>query len=130
MVVVNIDCHDNRLLLQDACRMAEQSFLNEGVVIMRVFIIAHKSEDFTTEDFAAHLKAEEDHCLELYADGTLREILRRDDGKGAVLILEVENVAQAQQICADLPYAKLGMLSFSIYGTLPGLWPLIPKARD
>ena len=60
----------------------------------------------------------------------MREVLRRDDGKGAILILEVENEEQAQQICADLPYAKLGMLSFNIYGTSPGLWPLIPKAQD
>ena len=95
---------------------------------MRVFVIAHKSEDHTVDDFAAHLEAEENHCLKLYADGTMREILRRSDGKGAILILEVENEEQARQICADLPYARLGMLSFDIHGTLPGLWPLIPTS--
>jgi muconolactone delta-isomerase len=97
---------------------------------MRVVVIAHKSEDHTAEDFAAHLKAEEDHCLKLYADGTMREILRRGDGKGAILILDVDSEEQARKICADLPYAVLGMLNFDIYGTLPGLWPLIPVSED
>ena len=95
---------------------------------MRVFVIAHKNEEFTADEFATHLEAEENHCLKLYADGTMREILRRSDGKGAILIMEVENEDQAQEICADLPYAKLSMLSFDIYGTLPGLWPLIPTS--
>ena len=57
----------------------------------------------------------------------MREILRREDGKGAILLMEVASEEQARKICADLPYAKLGMLSFVIYGTLPGLWPLIPS---
>ena len=95
---------------------------------MRVLAVAHKSEGFTAEDFAAHLKAEEDHCLKLYADGTMREILRRSDGKGAILVMEVESEEQAREICGELPYARLGMLSFDIYGTLPGLWPLIPAS--
>jgi hypothetical protein len=41
--------------------------------------------------------------------------------------MEMASEEQARKICADLPYAKLGMLSFDIYGTLPGLWPLIPS---
>ncbi|MFP6709961.1 MAG: hypothetical protein VCE75_28855 [Alphaproteobacteria bacterium] len=48
---------------------------------MRVVVIAHKSGDHTAEDFALHLEAEEDHCLDLYAEGTMREILRREEGK-------------------------------------------------
>ena len=95
---------------------------------MRVFVIAHKSEAHTADDFAAHLEAEEKHCLKLYADGTMREILRRSDEKGAILVMEVESAVQAREICAELPFAKLGMLRFDIYGTLPGLWPLIPAS--
>ena len=97
---------------------------------MRVFVIAHKSEKFANEDFAAHMEAEESHCLKLYANGTMREILRRSDGMGAILVMEVQSEDQAGEICAELPFAKLGMLSFNIYGTLPGLWPLIPEAQD
>jgi len=41
--------------------------------------------------------------------------------------MEVASEEQARKVCADLPYAKLGMLSFDIDGTLPGLWPLIPS---
>ena len=41
--------------------------------------------------------------------------------------MEMASEEQARKICADLPYAKLGMLSFDIYGTLPDLWPLIPS---
>ena len=103
-------------------------FIKGGVKKMRVVVIAHKSEEHTAEDFAAHLKAEEDHCLELYGSGTMREILRRSDGKGAILMMEVESEEQAREICADLPYAKLGMLRFDVYGTLPGLWPLTPAS--
>ena len=92
---------------------------------MRIFVIAHKSEAHSADDFAAHMEAEENHCLKLYADGTIREILRRSDGNGAILVMEVESEEQARKICADLPFAKLGMLSFDIYGSLLGLWPLI-----
>jgi len=99
-----------------------------GALTIRVFVIAHKSEAHTADDFAAHLEAEEKHCLKLYAEGTMREILRRGDEKGAILVLEVESEEQARDVCADLPFAKLGMLSFDIYPTLPGLWPLIPAS--
>lgn len=92
---------------------------------MRVFVIAHKSEDHTADDFAAHMEAEADYCLRLYADGTMREILLRADGKGAILVMEVESEEQARRICEELPFVKLGMLSFDIYCTLPGPWPLI-----
>ena len=97
---------------------------------MRVFAIAHKSDAFSAGEFETHMEAEENHCLKLYAEGTIREILRRSDGKGAILVMEVKDEEQARAICADLPFAKLGMLSFDIYGALPGLWPLIPEARD
>jgi hypothetical protein len=95
---------------------------------MRVFVIAHKSEAHTADDFAAYLEAEETHCLKLYADGTMREILRRSNGKGAILVMEVDSEDQARAICADLPFAKQGMLSFDFYAALPGLWPLIPTS--
>ena len=60
-------------------------------------------------------------------------MLRRLFIKGGVKKMRVVVIAhkseeQAREICADLPYAKLGMLRFDVYGTLPGLWPLTPAS--
>jgi len=45
-----------------------------------------------------------------------------------VVVIAHKSEEQAREICADLPYAKLGMLRFDVYGTLPGLWPLTPAS--
>lgn len=86
---------------------------------MRIIAVAHRSEKHKPEDFAPHLEAESAHAMKLFADETVREIYSRNDGKGAILVLEAENEEEAKKIVDELPMAKLGLLSFDIYGIKP-----------
>ena len=86
---------------------------------MKIIAIAHRSETHGAEDFAPHLAAEANHALGLYAQEIVREIYSRADGKGAVLVLEAKDEDAAREILNGLPLAKLGMLTFDIYGTKP-----------
>ncbi|MDP6352053.1 MAG: hypothetical protein QF926_15030 [Alphaproteobacteria bacterium] len=86
---------------------------------MKIIAVAHRSETHEPEDFTPHLAAESAHALKLFADEKAREIYSRTDGKGAIIVLEAADEAEAQRILDGLPLAKLGLLSFDIYGTKP-----------
>jgi hypothetical protein len=86
---------------------------------MKVIAIAHRSQEHTPEDFAPHLEAESHRALEMFAEQSVRELYSRTDGKGAIVVLEVETEEEAREKLESLPLAKLGMLSFEIYGTQP-----------
>ncbi len=86
---------------------------------MKIIAIAHRSETHKPEEFAPHLEAEARHALGLYAEEKIREIYSRADGKGAVVVIEAADENEAREILNGLPLAKLGMLSFDIYGTKP-----------
>ena len=86
---------------------------------MKIIVIATRKADAAPEDFAPHLDAEANHALGLYRDEVVREIYSRADGKGAIVVLECDDEAHAARIMNDLPLAKVGLLSFEIYGTAP-----------
>jgi len=86
---------------------------------MKIVVIASRREDAAPEEFAPHLDAEATHALGLYRDEVVREIYSRADGKGAVLVLECADEAEAGRVLAELPLARAGLLSFDIYGTRP-----------
>lgn len=86
---------------------------------MKIIAVAHRSEAHKPEDFAPHLDAEVDRALELFAGETFREIYSRADGKGAIIVLEADDEAQARDALASLPLAEKGLLSFDVYGTKP-----------
>ena len=86
---------------------------------MKIVIIASRKEDASPDEFTPHLAAESNHALGMYRDEVIREIYSRTDGKGAVLVLECADEAEAARQVGELPLAKLGLLSFEIYGTQP-----------
>ncbi len=86
---------------------------------MKIVAIAHRAEDRNPADFAAHLAAETNHALRLFAEEKICEIYSRADGKGAVLVLEAADEAEAKRIFDGFPMAKLGLIRFDIYGTRP-----------
>ena len=86
---------------------------------MRIVAIAHRSDKHEPEDFAPHLDAESAYVMKLYAEEKIREVYSRSDGNGAVLVVEAENEEEAEEILGGLPLAKLGMLSFDLYGIKP-----------
>ena len=86
---------------------------------MKVIVIAHRKEGASPEQFAPLLQPEADHVLRLYRDEIVREIYSRTDGKGAIVVLECEDEAHARRLMAELPLAKVGLITTEIYGTKP-----------
>ncbi|UCH47809.1 MAG: superoxide dismutase [Betaproteobacteria bacterium] len=86
---------------------------------MKVVIVATRKEDAKPEEFAPHLEEEANTALRMYRDEFVREIYNRTDGKGAILVLEADDEDHAKRLVGELPLAKLGLLSFEIYGTKP-----------
>lgn len=86
---------------------------------MKVVVIATRKQDAKPEDFAPHLEDEVKVALGMYRDEYVREIYSRSDGKGAVVVLECNDIAHAEQLMAGLPLAAAGLLSFEFYGTKP-----------
>jgi len=84
---------------------------------MKIIVVATRKEDASPDEFAPHLAAEANHALGLYRDEVVREIYSRADGKGAILVMECADEAEAGQLLAELP--GLGLLSFEIYGVRP-----------
>lgn len=86
---------------------------------MKVIVVATRKENAKPEEFAPHLDAEANHVLCMIRDESVREVYSRIDGKGAVLVLECDDVAHAQRLINELPLAKAGLLSAEYYGTRP-----------
>jgi hypothetical protein len=86
---------------------------------MKILVVAHRSETHKPEDFAPHLPAESKKALELVAEDFIREIYSRADAKGAVVIVEAKDEAEARARLGELPLAKAGMLRFEFYPLKP-----------
>jgi hypothetical protein len=58
----------------------------------------------------AIMPAEIRATVQLYLDGKIREWYAREDGRGAVFLLNTKDVAEATSIMDSLPLAKEDML--------------------
>ena len=86
---------------------------------MQFVAILTRRDGFTPEDFSRELPAEIRRATELYADGTFRQLLSRLDGRGAVVILEAGDKAEAEAAIASLPMVKGGMLDLALHAVGP-----------
>lgn len=86
---------------------------------MKFFALATRNPDFAPEDFAPHLEAESRRARQLYADGIVRAIHSRSDGKGAILEIEAADEAAADAAMKSLPLVQKGMLGYEIFGVAP-----------
>ena len=86
---------------------------------MKIIAVAHRSTEHPEEAFTPHLEAEARRALELFAEESFREIYSRTDGKGAIIVIEAADEAEARAKLDSLPLAKMGLLSFDVYGTKP-----------
>jgi muconolactone delta-isomerase len=80
-----------------------------------------RTDAFPAEAFTAELVAGEARRVkELYATGLLRQIWKRGDTPGAVIVWEAASEGEAREAVATLPIFKAGMLD------LVALVPLEP----
>jgi len=80
--------------------------------------------------FGPHIKPEVLRAWELIQSGELREIYRRTDGKGHVLIFECASVAEAQVLVDSLPLVREKLIAFDLIplGAYPGFGYLFAQS--
>ncbi|MGH9500254.1 MAG: hypothetical protein ACRD3L_14025 [Terriglobales bacterium] len=75
-----------------------------------VFALLKAKPGVTRERVMAVMPAEIRATVQLYLDGKIREWYSREDGKGALFLLNTADVAEAKSIMESLPLAKENML--------------------
>jgi hypothetical protein len=75
-----------------------------------VFALLQAKPGVTREQVMAVMPAEIRATVELYLDGKIRDWYAREDGKGAVFLLNTGDVDEATLIMESLPLAKAQLL--------------------
>jgi hypothetical protein len=75
-----------------------------------VFVLSTAKPGVTREQVMAIMPAEIRATVQLYLDGRIREWYAREDGRGAVFLLNTKDVAEARAIMEALPLAKAHLL--------------------
>jgi uncharacterized protein YciI len=57
------------------------------------------------------IKAEVEHVHQLRHEGVITQAFRRVDGTGAVLVLQVDSLEEAEHKLAQLPFAQAGLMT-------------------
>jgi len=75
-----------------------------------VFALLIAKPGVTRERVMAIMPAEIRATVQLYLDGKIREWYAREDGRGAVFLLNTTDIAEAKSIMESLPLAKEDIL--------------------
>ena len=75
-----------------------------------VFVILTPKSGVTRDQVTAIMPAEIRATVQLYLDGKIREWYAREDGRGAIFLLNTKDAAEAESIMEDLPLAKAHLL--------------------
>lgn len=88
-----------------------------------VIVILTPKADVTRKQVMAVMPAEIRATLQLYLNGKIREWYSRNDGRGAVLLLDTRDVTEAQTIMDGLPLGKDNLMDREYIAVSP-LLPL------
>jgi len=88
-----------------------------------VMVILTAKAGVTREQVMAVMPAEIRQTVQLYLNGKIREWYSRSDGRGAVLLLDTRDIAEAQAIMEGLPLAKENVIDHEYIAVSP-LLPL------
>ena len=96
---------------------------------MQFLVIAKVTENTPLEKVLPYVKPEAEKIWEYYAAEVVRSTYYIADMSGAVLIIEADNLENAQAIVAEFPMAREGILNFEIIPLKPytGLEALFAK---
>jgi muconolactone delta-isomerase len=86
---------------------------------MKIMAIEKELPGATSEQFQMHLDDEALEVWRLYQAGVIRELYFRADHNTAVLVLECEDVTQAETLLTALPLVKAGLISFEVLPLQP-----------
>jgi len=86
---------------------------------MKILAIEKEMPNVSSEDFKPHLRAEAVRAWELYQSEVFREIYFDKSSHNAVIILECEDLEEAEKYLDTLPLVKEGLISFEIIALEP-----------
>lgn len=86
---------------------------------MKFIALEIENANATAADFEPHLRNEARHVWELQQQGIIREAYFRAEGHTAVLVLECENLSQAQKLTSSFPLVQQGLIHFDIIPLVP-----------
>ncbi len=97
---------------------------------MKIIALEVPMPEVDFSKFAPHIKPEAKRVWELLQSGELREIYRRTDDKGHVLVFECANVEEAQILVDSLPLVQQKLIAFDLIplGAYPGLARLFAES--
>jgi N-formylglutamate amidohydrolase len=86
---------------------------------MKILCLDRPLPGATFEKYQPHLLDEVRHAWQVYKKDIIREINFRQDRLGVAIIVECASVDEAQQVLADLPLVKAGLIEFDIIPLRP-----------
>lgn len=86
---------------------------------MRILAIEIENPGATADDMRPLLKAEARKVWELQQEDFIRETYFRADKASAVLMLECQDLEEAQRRLSELPLVKAGLISFNLIPLIP-----------
>jgi hypothetical protein len=87
---------------------------------VKVLAIGHPRSGVRWEDIAPYVGEQARTVWEQYETDQVREFyLRADHQPGAVLVLECDDVMEAERLVAALPIAEAGLLDFELIPLRP-----------
>lgn len=87
--------------------------------VMKILAVEHETPGITLDQFQPHLQAEARRAWELYQQGIIRELYFDRDQHSAVLILECDDLPQAQAALSTLPLVRAGLITFELRPLIP-----------
>jgi len=86
---------------------------------MKILALEKEIPGVTNEAFQPHLKQEAAAVWALHQADILREVYFRQEWRGAVLILECRDAAEAHRVLDDLPLVRAGLIAFEVIPLIP-----------
>lgn len=87
--------------------------------IMKIIAIEKEIPGSTPELFEEFSEREALEAWNLYQEGFIREMYFRADNSCAILILESNNLVEANNMLQRLPFVKRGLISFDLIPLKP-----------
>ncbi len=86
---------------------------------MKILAIEKECPGSQTEPMQARLKPEALKVWELYQKGIIREAYFQAESHEAVLILECDDLMEAQTVIRTLPLVEAGLIDFTLIPLIP-----------
>src|ERR1700733_7884111 len=81
---------------------------------MTKILAVNTIRQMTPEQQKAFMLEEVQAVAQMYVDGRIEQYWRREDGKGAVLLLATSSLDEAEELVRELPLTREGFLTYEL----------------